>query len=163
MLRSDNEFMSASVTKRSYWVGVTVVWLMVALLIAAAIRTETRPLGVDDVKVSASDLRTLANSAYELTNQSLDGLFTETFFKSQKSLIEDKADSEKKSLSTAKVGDEAREQERQLYDIASHLADTLKKSGGRPETAEQYTDDLKDLADRAALVEEQLSVKSESQ
>jgi hypothetical protein len=60
------------------------------------------------------------------------------------------------------VGDEPREEERQLYDIASHLTDTLKKSGDRPETAEEYTDDLKDLADRAALVEEQLSVESES-
>ena len=155
--------MSVSVTKRSYWIGVSIVWLMVALLIVAVIRSETKPLGVDDVKVSASDLQTLANSAYELTNQWVAGEVTETFFKSQMSLIEDKADSEKKSLSTAKVDDEATEEERQLYDIASHLADTLKKSGDHPETAENYTDDLKEMADRAALVEEQLSVKSESQ
>lgn len=136
---------------------------MVALLIAAAIRTETKPLGVDDVKVSASDLRTLANSACELTNQWIDGEVTETFFKSQMSMIEDKADSEKKSLSTANVNTEARTEERKLYDIASHLADTLKKSGEQPETAENYTGDLKEMADRAALVEEQLGVKSESQ
>jgi hypothetical protein len=89
--------------KRSIWVEAGVVALLIALAVTAFVRNETRPLKQADIKIAAANLRSLSSDAGQLVKQFLDGQVTETFFRSQASLMRDNAKSAAKQMESSRA------------------------------------------------------------
>src|SRR5215213_2578973 len=90
--------MKRKVNKKKLWIQAAVVLLLLAGAVAAFIRSENKPMSKDEIKIAAADLRSFSAAGAQLCAQFLDGQTTETFLKTQSSLLEDKVADLKKQL-----------------------------------------------------------------
>src|SRR5690348_352772 len=95
--------MRSAAVKRSFWIEAGIAVLLIALAVAAFVRSEMKPLNVDELKINTSDLRSLAASGDQLAVQFLRGNLTDTFFQTQTSLLQDKVKSTRKSLDSSEA------------------------------------------------------------
>ena len=93
--------MRSAAVKRSFWIEAGIAVLLIAWAVAAFVRSEMKPLNVDELKINTSDLRSLAASGDQLADQFLQGNLTDTFFQTQTSLLQDKVKSTRKSLDSS--------------------------------------------------------------
>jgi hypothetical protein len=87
--------------KRNFWIQTAAVALFAIVLIAAYIRSATKPIDAEDLSINAGDLRSLCAAGLELSNQFTAGNLTETFFTDQIELMHDKVSSIRETLETS--------------------------------------------------------------
>jgi hypothetical protein len=87
--------------KRNFWIQTAAVVLLGVVLIAAYIRSATKPIDAEDLSIHAGDLRSLCAAGVELSNQFTAGNLTETFFTDQIELMHDKVSSIRQTLDTS--------------------------------------------------------------
>jgi hypothetical protein len=92
--------------KRSIWIEAGAVILVMALAVAAFVRSETKPMDRDELKIDAANLRSLASGGDQLTGQFLDGRLTETFFHEQASLMRDNVKNTRKQIESSQAESE---------------------------------------------------------
>ena len=144
------------------WIQAAVVWLLIGLAVAIFVRSEMKPLNTDELKISASDLRTFSRTTQLLLNQLHAGDLTETFFHSQLSLLRDKVTSERKSLESSTAESDVEQERAKLTDSAKQLESAMQIADEHPEGAEQAEHDLEQLYQTFKNTEDQLTLKAEA-
>jgi len=110
---------------RNFWIEAVVLVLLVAAGAAAFTISSLAPLNKDDLKIQAGDLRAFAAAGRLLAIQFSRGETTETFYRNQTELIEDKASAAESSLRDAKTKPELRQQLAEITFLAHQLSGTL--------------------------------------
>jgi hypothetical protein len=110
---------------RNFWIEGTVLVLLIIAGAAAFTISSMEPLNKDDLKIQASDLRSFAAAGRLLAIQFSRGETTETFFRNQTVLIQDKASSAESSLRDAKTKPELRPQLNELAALAHEVSGRL--------------------------------------
>jgi hypothetical protein len=110
---------------RNFWIELVVLVLLIAAAAAAFTISSIAPLNKDDLKIQAGDLRSFAAAGRLLAIQFSRGETTETFFRNQTELIEDKASSAESSLRDAKAKPELSQQLVEITHLAHQLSGTL--------------------------------------
>jgi hypothetical protein len=110
---------------RNFWIELVVLVLLIAAGAAAFTISSMAPLNKDDLKIQAGDLRSFAAAGRLLAIQFSRGETTETFFRDQTELIEDKASSAESSLSDAKTKPELHQQLAEITSLGHQLSGTL--------------------------------------
>jgi len=105
-LQHAKNHMRLGAKKRSIWIEAGVIVLLIALAVTLFVQNETKPLKQADIKIAAANLRSLSSDAGQLVQQFLDGEVTETFLRSQASLMRDKAKSTAKQMESSKADGE---------------------------------------------------------
>lgn len=93
--------MRSSAATRHLWIEAGIALLMFGLAVAAFVRSEMKPLNVDELKINVSDMRTLAATGEQLAQQYLAGSLTDPFFYTQAQLLQEKVASTRKSLDSS--------------------------------------------------------------
>jgi hypothetical protein len=137
-----------------FWIELSVVSLVCALLIFATIYSATRPLDAEDLAINAGDLRSLSSAGSLVSDQFTNGKLTETFFRDQVELTLDKVRDIRDTLETSAVEPTARVD-----------ADRLNQLAGRVEAAFDHLPnsgrELKDLSASLKILEENLKQGAE--
>src|SRR6478672_5384231 len=84
--------------RRHFWIEVVLLVLIVGSIALAIMASALEPLNKDDIKLTAGDLRSFAAAGRELIAQHQAGQLTETFFKTQVEMLDDKVSSSRKTL-----------------------------------------------------------------
>ena len=95
--------MRQQIDQRKLWLQVIGVLLVIGLLLAWFIRSQTKPLNNIELGIEVADLHTYATAASLLTDLTLNNKSTQTYFETQTSLLRDKVEDEMKSLESARV------------------------------------------------------------
>jgi hypothetical protein len=148
--------MKRKVNKKKLWIQAAVVLLLLAGAVAAFIRSENKPLSKDEIKIAAADLRSFSAAGAQLCAQFLDGQATETFLKTQSSLLEDKVADLKKQLDSAdsEKGFELKHWE--ARSLARQADESLKRLADNTQAVSQTRDELKNLFPKIKELEDSL-------
>lgn len=144
------------------WIQAAVIWLLIGLAVAIFVRDEMTPLNADELKISASDLRTFSRTTQLLLHQLHDGDLTETFFHSQLSLIKDKVTSERKSLESSTAEDDVELEHQKITESAKRLESTMQIIDNWPDDSSQAENDLQMLFQTLRETEDKLTLKAEA-
>jgi len=98
-----------SKASRNFWIEVGLLVVLLGSVIAAFAISASEPLGKDDLRIKAGDLRSFAASGRLLAIQFSRGETTDTFFHNQTELIQGKATDAEMSLNGAKTEPDLKE------------------------------------------------------
>jgi hypothetical protein len=148
--------MKRKINKKKLWIQAAVVLLLAVGAVAAFIRSEAKPMSKDELKIATADLRSFSAAGAQLSVQFLDGQTTETFLKTQSSLLEDKVADLKKQLDSAdpEKGFELKHWE--ARSLARQTDESLKRLAESAQTASGAKDELKNLFSKLKELEDSL-------
>jgi hypothetical protein len=144
------------------WIQAAVVWLLIGLAVASFVRSEMKPLNADELKISASDLRTFSRTTQVLLDHLHRGDLTANFFHSQLSLVRDKVTSERKSLESSTAEGDVEQERAKLTDSAKQLESAMQIVDAHPDRSAQSEHDLEQLYQTFKNTEDQLTAMSEA-
>jgi hypothetical protein len=113
------------IKKRALLTELAMLVLVVGAITGAIVHAELKPMSKDDLKIAASDLRSLAASSKQLTEQDVAGQLTRRFFDSQSQLIKKKVHSSRTSLDSADAEKGLELEHWNIRHLASQLDSTL--------------------------------------
>jgi len=137
------------------WAQAGALILLVLLLLVWLVRAETKPLNRDQLKIEVAGLRSTSVEARLLTEQTLATRTTRPFFETETYLLDDKAQTAKQALDSAKVESGLEAKHLQARRLAAELQNECEKLRGSfansaeldraKSTLEQLTARLKEL------------------
>jgi hypothetical protein len=142
--------------KRNLLIQTAVLLLLVGGAIAAFIRAETKPLSRDELKIEAANLRSLASEGRQLSEQFLAGQMTETFFQTQTSLLQDKAQSEREKLDSSDIESGFELKHWQARHLAKQVEGVFSRLRDKSQNASQTKDELANLFSQLKELEDSL-------
>jgi hypothetical protein len=110
---------------RNFWIEAVVILLLIAAGAAAFTIASMEPLNKDDLKIHTGDLRSFAAAGRLLAIQFSRGEMTETFFRNQTELIQEKASTTESSLRDAKTTPELSTQLKEVTSLAHEVSAAL--------------------------------------
>jgi hypothetical protein len=131
--------------KRKIWVEAAVLLLLAGGAVAAFIQNETKPMGRDELKIAAADLRSLAAGGKELTNQHLAGNTTETFFENQSELMRDNIKSTRETLEKSRAEGDLELKRWETAHLGKRLETAFESLNTRPQEREKTRDEIEKL------------------
>jgi hypothetical protein len=148
--------MKRKVNKKKLWIQAALVLLLLAGAVAAFIRAETKPMSKDEIKIAAADLRSFSAAGAQLSAQFLDGQTTETFLKTQSSLLEDKVKDVKKELDSANPEKGFELKHWQARSLARQADESLRRLTENPQAANRTKSELQNLFPQLKDLEDSL-------
>jgi hypothetical protein len=142
--------------KRNFWIETAAVALVALVLIAAFIRSATKPIDAEDLSIQASDLRSLCAAGVELSNQFTAGNLTETFFTNQVELMHDKTSSIRETLDTSEFEPEIQSEIENARRGAAEIDIVLGNLAIDPNRAPQATGELRSAEGPMKQLEDKL-------
>ena len=140
--------------RRNFWIEAALFVLIVAAITTAIIASELQPLNKNDIKLTASDLRSFAAAGRQLIAQHQAGHLTDTFFNTQVELLDDKVSNSRQMLIDSDAEPEAKQSQRAALDLASQIdaaLDQIQGSQNESSIAQQLSsleNNSKQLEDR---------------
>ena len=140
--------------RRNFWIEAALFVLIVAAITTAIIASELEPLNKNDIKLTASDLRSFAAAGRQLIAQHQAGHLTDTFFNTQVELLDDKVSNSRQMLIDSDAEPEAKQSQRAALDLASQIdaaLDQIQGSQNESSIAQQLSsleNNSKQLEDR---------------
>ena len=116
--------------RRNFWIEAALFVLIVAAITTAIIASELQPLNKNDIKLTASDLRSFAAAGRQLIAQHQAGHLTDTFFNTQVELLDDKVSDSRQMLIDSDAEPEAKQSQRAALDLASQIDAALDQIQG---------------------------------
>ena len=116
--------------RRNFWIEAALFVLIVAAITTAIIASELEPLNKNDIKLTASDLRSFAAAGRQLIAQHQAGHLTDTFFNTQVELLDDKVSDSRQMLIDSDAEPEAKQSQRAALDLASQIDAALDQIQG---------------------------------
>ena len=116
--------------RRNFWIEAALFVLIVAAITTAIIASELEPLNKNDIKLTASDLRSFAAAGRQLIAQHQAGHLTDTFFNTQVELLDDKVSNSRQMLIDSDAEPEAKQSQRAALDLASQIDAALDQIQG---------------------------------
>jgi len=116
--------------RRNFWIEAALFVLIVAAITTAIIASELEPLNKNDIKLTASDLRSFAAAGRQLIAQHQAGHLTDTFFNTQVELLDDKVSNSRQMLIDSDAEPEAKQSQRAALDLASQIDAALDRIQG---------------------------------
>jgi len=116
--------------RRNFWIEAALFVLIVAAITTAIIASELQPLNKNDIKLTASDLRSFSAAGRQLIAQHQAGHLTDTFFNTQVELLDDKVSDARQSLIDSDAEPEAKQSQRAALDLASQIDAALDQIQG---------------------------------
>ena len=113
---------------RHFWIEATILLLLLASVVTAFAISLSEPLNKDDLKIAAGDLRSFAASGRLLAIQYSNGLTTETFFRNQTELIQEKAKASADSLRGSKAEPDMHAHLSKAATLAQEITNALTES-----------------------------------
>jgi hypothetical protein len=154
--------MKASARKRDLWIQASIVLLLLALTVAAFVRSSTKPLSADDLKISVSDLRSFSSDGALICEQYLEGHLTETFFNNEVQLLQDKVKSSRESLETTKVEPEISSELDRTHAMAQRLESAYNQLADQSRNVGHIEKEMNDLVSPLKSIEEGLKLKAQN-
>ena len=140
--------------RRNFWIEAALFVLIVAAITTGVIASELEPLNKNDIKLTASDLRSFAAAGRQLIAQHQAGHLTDTFFNTQVELLDDKVSDSRQMLIDSDAEPEAKQPQRAALDLASQIdaaLDQIQGSQNESSIAQQLSsleNNSKQLEDR---------------
>jgi len=116
--------------RRNFWIEAALFVLIVAAITTAIIASELQPLNKNDIKLTASDLRSFSAAGRQLIAQHQAGHLTDTFFNTQVESLNDKVSDARQSLIDSDAEPEAKQSQRAALDLASQIDAALDQIQG---------------------------------
>ena len=116
--------------RRNFWIEAALFVLIVAAITTAIIASELQPLNKNDIKLTASDLRSFSAAGRQLIAQHQAGHLTDTFFNTQVELLDDKVSNSRQMLIDSDAEPEAKQSQRAALDLASQIDAALDQIQG---------------------------------
>ena len=141
------------------WAQAGALVLLALLLVAWLVHAETKPLNRDELKIEVAGLRSTAAEARLLTEQTLATRTTRPFFETESYLLNDKTQTAKQVLDSAKVESGLEAKHLQARQLAAELQNECEKlSGSFTNSAEmnRSKNSLEQLTTRLKELEESL-------
>ena len=148
--------MKRKVNKKKLWSQAAVVLLLLVGAVAAFIRSETKPMNRDELKIAAANLRSFTAAGSQLSAQFLDGRTTETFLRTQSSLLADKVKDVRKNLDSANPEKGFELKHWQARNLARQADESLTRLSENPQTANQTKSELENLFPQLKDLEDSL-------
>ena len=145
--------------KTRLWTQAGALVLLALLLVAWLVHAETKPLNRDELKIEVAGLRSTAAEARLLTEQTLATRTTRPFFETESYLLNDKTQTAKQALDSAKVESGLEAKHLQARQLAAELQNECEKlSGSFTNSAEmnRSKNSLEQLTTRLKELEESL-------
>ena len=116
--------------RRNFWIEAALFVLIVAAITTAIIASELQPLNKNDIKLTASDLRSFSAAGRQLIAQHQAGHLTDTFFNTQIEMLDDKVSDSRQMLIDSDAEPEAKQSQRAALDLASQIDAALDRIQG---------------------------------
>jgi len=142
--------------RRNFWIEAALFVLIVAAITTAIIASELQPLNKNDIKLTASDLRSFSAAGRQLTAQHQAGHLTDTFFNTQVESLNDKVSDARQSLIDSDAEPEAKQSQRTALDLASQIDATLDQMQGSPQNESSIAQQLSSLENNSKQLEDLL-------
>jgi len=113
---------------RHFWIEATILLLLLASVVTAFAISLSQPSNKDELKIAAGDLRSFAASGRLLAIQYSKGLTTETFFRNQTELIQEKAKASADSLRGSKAEPDMHAHLSKAATLAQEITNALTES-----------------------------------
>jgi hypothetical protein len=149
--------------KRTVMIQAAIVLLVLSGMVYWLITSESGPLGVEDLQMEVSDLRSEAGEAAMLAQAIQSGKVTDDYLSAQALLVHDKAASSLKSLDNAKAERGLENELVQTRELARQVTSALERlstANGNSAVAGQVKGEMEQLAARALVLEESLKHKT---
>ena len=141
--------------RRNFWIEAALFVLIVAAITTAIIASELQPLNKNDIKLTASDLRSFAAAGRQLIAQHQAGHLTDTFFNTQVELLDDKVSDSRQMLIDSDAEPEAKQSQRAALDLASQIDAALDQIQGS-QNVSSIAQQLSSLENNSRQLEELL-------
>ena len=141
---------------RNFWIEVVLLVLIFASIVVAIIASELEPLNKDDIKLTTGDLRSFAAAGRQLVTQHQAGQLTETFFKTQVELLDDKVSSSRKTLIDSDAEPDAKQPQRAASDLAAQNRRAIDQIQSSPQNESSAAQQLSSLENKTKELEERL-------
>jgi hypothetical protein len=151
--------MGHPVNRRKLLTQAAALIVVIFGLIAWLVYAETKPLDQNELKIEIGNLRSFAADAGLLADQALSAKVTQTFFQTQTYLLQEKTESSRTSLATAKVQPRLAQQHwqsRQLAEQVKSELDGLSVAFASPEEINRASSNLKRLSAELKQLEDRL-------
>ena len=137
--------MKRKVNKKRFWIEAGVILLLLVGAVAAFIRSRTEPMSGDELKIAAANLRSFAAAGKQLTAEFLAGQTTETFLKTQSSLLGEKIEDVRKELDAANPEKGFELKHWQARSLARQVDESLTRLSESPQTASRTKSELENV------------------
>ena len=141
--------------RRNFWIEAALFVLIVAAITTAIIASELEPLNKNDIKLTASDLRSFAAAGRQLIAQHQAGHLTDTFFNTQVELLDDKVSNSRQMLIDSDAEPEAKQPQRAALDLASQIDAALDQIQGS-QNVSSIAQQLSSLENNSKQLEDRL-------
>ena len=141
--------------RRNFWIEAALFVLIVAAITTAIIASELQPLNKNDIKLTASDLRSFAAAGRQLIAQHQAGHLTDTFFNTQVELLDDKVSNSRQMLIDSDAEPEAKQSQRAALDLASQIDAALDQIQGS-QNVSSIAQQLSSLENNSKQLEDRL-------
>jgi len=141
--------------RRNFWIEAALFVLIVAAITTAIIASELEPLNKNDIKLTASDLRSFAAAGRQLIAQHQAGHLTDTFFNTQVELLDDKVSNSRQMLIDSDAEPEAKQSQRAALDLASQIDAALDQIQGS-QNVSSIAQQLSSLENNSKQLEDRL-------
>ena len=141
--------------RRNFWIEAALFVLIVAAITTAIIASELEPLNKNDIKLTASDLRSFAAAGRQLIAQHQAGHLTDTFFNTQVESLNDKVSDARQSLIDSDAEPEAKQSQRTALDLASQIDAALDQIQGS-QNVSSIAQQLSSLENNSKQLEDRL-------
>jgi len=141
--------------RRNFWIEAALFVLIVAAITTAIIASELQPLNKNDIKLTASDLRSFSAAGRQLIAQHQAGHLTDTFFNTQVELLDDKVSNSRQMLIDSDAEPEAKQSQRAALDLASQIDAALDQIQGS-QNVSSIAQQLSSLENNSKQLEDRL-------
>lgn len=142
--------------QQNLWIEAALFVLIVAAIATAIIAAELKPLNNNDIKLTASDLRSFAAAGRQLIIQHQAGQFTDTFFNTQIELLHEKVSDSHQSLIDSDAEPQAKQSQRAALDLASQMDAALEQLLSSLQNESSTAEQLGSLENNAKQLEDHL-------
>ena len=142
--------------ERHFWIEVVLFVSILLSITIAVVASEMQPLNRSDIKLNASDLRSFASAGHQLIEQYKQGQLTETFFRSQIELLNEKVSTTAGSLRDTEAEPNAEKDRRDASDLAGQLEGVIGNLDENSPDLDSADRQISDLIARSKQLEDRL-------
>ena len=153
--------MRSVAAKRNIWIEAGIAVLLIVLTVAAFVRSELKPLNVNELKINTSDMRSFAASGAQLADQFSRGNLTDTFFLTQSALLQDKVKSTRKSLDSSEAEPDVQSELGHSRRLAASLETAYGGLTDQSQDVGKTKEEMANLVGRLKQLEDGLKEKAE--
>ena len=142
--------------ERHFWIEVVLFVSILLSITVAIVASEMQPLNRSDIKLNAGDLRSFAAAGHQLIEQYKQGQLTETFFRSQIELLNEKVSTTASTLRDTEAEPDTERDRRYASDLAGQLEGVIGNLDENSPDLDSADRQISDLTSRSKQLEDRL-------